>query len=815
MIVLHQYFFSDSRFIGFHFDSEPKSTTVADGLLLLNCQYTVEVANIKDVRLEWRKDGSPINVKSSSRMQLFSNGSLFIHEVTASDIGSYRCVVHATSNDGFTWTYMSRRSVVRLLDLPRFEVQPTDRTVAKGQPVVFQCITLARPPPAVVWYHNNRPIRNGGDYHVLPVSSSLEISAVQAQHEGEYKCVVEGAGKRRTSSTARLRIDTTTSHELTFLSSPRVQAAKEGDDVVLECLVSSHSSTEVRWLKDTRQVLYDGLRIRRVGISSLLLSNVVESDSGLYTCRASNTHDSLDRTVVVHIAAEPRLTLRPENKVALETTDVMFECLSTGRPAPTISWFKNGEAIVASDYFVIEPTRLRILGLVKADQGVYQCFADNEAGSAQGFAQLLVDIADSSSVAASSGEPLIASAPLGVKIGALGCRFINLEWDPPLVRNGRVMRYHRFLIRERMVNSSSTSVTVTSLQPNTLYLLRVAAENEAGVGKASDYIKVTTKKEQAVPGRVTNLVAHAIGPETIEVKWDPPEGGPTALRYKLFYVRNPPEPDDKETTLLQISSTAYTLHGMDKFTEYQIRVEAEGENGSGLSSHPVKVRTLSDVPSSPPRDIAAESLSSNSVRITWREPDVDNLNIKQECGTLLYWMQTRGNMGYQVHSVLTIYFYIMLRYLQKSGPQHKITGLRPSREYVVSLRAFNKQGSGFPIYETVKTLSPSSVSFFGGAMASEQLNTPLGVSAETLSATGIRVSWTESDPNAFNVLYTVRYSTSADGNQMRFVNASESWVIIDGLRPDTEYEFSVRSMGTSVSPRVCRPWARGSIPCML
>uniref|UniRef100_A0A158P6T2 Neogenin-like protein n=1 Tax=Angiostrongylus cantonensis TaxID=6313 RepID=A0A158P6T2_ANGCA len=843
-------FFLDSRFIGFHFDSEPESTTVADGRLLLNCQYTVEVANIKDVRLEWRKDGSPINVKSSSRMQLFSNGSLFIHEVTASDIGSYRCVVHATSNDGFTWTYMSRRSVIRLSDLPKFEVQPTDRTVAKGQPVVFQCITLVRPPPVVVWYHNNRAIRNGGDYHILPVSNSLEISAVQARHEGEYKCVVEGAGKRRTSSTARLRIDTTTSHELTFLSSPRVQAAKEGDDVVLECLVSSHSSTEVRWLKDTRQVLYDGLRIRRVGISSLLLSNVVESDSGLYTCRASNTHDSLDRTVSSLFLAEPRLTLRPENKVALETADVLFECLSSGRPAPTISWFKNGEAIVASDYFVIEPTRLRILGLVKADQGVYQCFADNEAGSAQGFAQLLVDIADSSSVAASSGEPLIASTPLGVKIGALGCRFINLEWDPPLIRNGRVMRYHVLYKeensdRERMVNSSSTSVTITSLQPNTLYLLRVAAENEAGVGKASDYIKVTTKKEQAVPGRVTNLVAHAIGPETIEVKWDPPDGGPTALRYKLFYVRNPPEPDDKETTLLQISSTAYTLHGMDKFTEYQIRVEAEGENGSGLSSVPVKVRTLSDVPSSPPRDIAAESLSSNSVRITWREPDVDSSNGEITGYRLKYKTRMRGSKGntfvldanereyvitgldvntqYLVRMAVVNHNgtgpysdwlpvstslidkeelvlgaprelrpqagldYILISWLPPADEtnlvrgyqigwgnnvpdvsmdrvganvfQHKITGLRPSREYVVSLRAFNKQGSGFPIYETVKTLSPSSVPFFGGAMASEQLNTPLGVSAETLSATGIRVSWTESDPNAFNVLYTVRYST--------------------------------------------------------
>ncbi|KAK6027318.1 fibronectin type III domain protein [Ostertagia ostertagi] len=145
------------------------------------------------------------------------------------------------------------------------------------------------------------------------------------------------------------------------------------------------------------------------------------------------------------------------------------------------------------------------------------------------------------------------------------------------------------------------------------------------MGKISDHIKVTTKKEQAVPGRITNLVARPLGPETIEVKWDPPQGGPKALRYKLFYIRNPPEDDDKETQTI-ISSTAYTLHGMDKFTEYQIRVEAEGENGSGLSSYPLKVRTLSDIPSSPPRDIVAETASSTSVRVTWSEPDPESSN---------------------------------------------------------------------------------------------------------------------------------------------------------------------------------------------
>lgn len=36
-------------------------------------------------------------------------------------------------------------------------------------------------------------------------------------------------------------------------------------------------------------------------------------------------------------------------------------------------------------------------------------------------------------------------------------------------------------------------------------------------------------------------------------------------------------------------ATTYTLHGMDKFATYAIRVEAVGDNGPGLSSETVKV----------------------------------------------------------------------------------------------------------------------------------------------------------------------------------------------------------------------------------
>lgn len=67
--VTNQRLLSDDQFIGFRFDNEPQSATVTtNGRILLNCQYTVEKVSVKDVRLEWKKDGSLINIKSSSRM---------------------------------------------------------------------------------------------------------------------------------------------------------------------------------------------------------------------------------------------------------------------------------------------------------------------------------------------------------------------------------------------------------------------------------------------------------------------------------------------------------------------------------------------------------------------------------------------------------------------------------------------------------------------------------------------------------------------------------------------------------------------------
>uniref|UniRef100_A0A158Q735 Neogenin-like n=1 Tax=Elaeophora elaphi TaxID=1147741 RepID=A0A158Q735_9BILA len=839
------------------------------------------------------------------RQFVASSGSLIIENVGSSDEGLYQCAVHLTDKNGFVWTYLSRRATVRLPSLSRFEIQPEDREVHVGQSVAFACMLDSHPTAHIEWFFNGKRISD-------------------RVHEGAYRCVATNEGKTRASRDAQLTIKPENSvdnefSEPYFVLEPRGDVVNEGQSVILECLVNGWPRPDVRWLKGAETISITGDRMRQLGSSSFMILKAKAQDAGVYTCRASNSQESLDASATVQVKITPKIVSEPNNIVAQETTDVEFNCEASGEPGPAISWYKNGETIIASEYFVIEATRLRVLGLVRNDQGVYQCIAENDAGSVQSNAQLIVDSSeellqlyalkfyttnettsiseeiinvnntDTFSMAASSGQPKLPSEPLGVRANVVGSRFVVLTWDPPVQRHGAVLAYHIFYkeqdsSRERMLNSSATSFTVTPLQPNTTYVFRLVAENEAGMGKSSTRILITTAEEKAVPGKVKNLHGTALSPETVEVSWEPPGGsGPEPVQYKLFYIRKDHEPSEKETQIV-MKKTSYTLHGMEKYVEYIIRVEAEGVNGAGLSSEPITVRTLSDLPSLPPSDVRAEAISTTSILVQWMPLSAKDRNGVLTGYRIKYRTKLRGakgntlvvdgnNSSYTISGLEPGTQY-MLRVAavnqngsgpnsdwlhvdtpledkdegQVAGPPlslkvqpsvdsiqlswlpprddsvmirgyligwginipdvdqvkvpaslrlHTINGLKPGRDYVISLRAYNMIGNGFPIYETVRTLSPDSKSIAIGQQSSKdsgRSKTPIGVSALTLSSSSILVTWTDAEMDTpYLRQYTVRYGSSAEnGGQRRYVNTSELEVVIEGLRPNTEYEFAVR-----------------------
>jgi len=96
------------------------------------------------------------------------------------------------------------------------------------------------------------------------------------------------------------------------------------------------------------------------------------------------------------LSAVPRLRHSLHSSViANAQSDVVLDCDVVGNEPSsllTIKWFKNGEVVVRSEYFRVEKSgqRLRILGLVSSDSGVYQCIVSNEAGVIQSAARLTV-----------------------------------------------------------------------------------------------------------------------------------------------------------------------------------------------------------------------------------------------------------------------------------------------------------------------------------------------------------------------------------------------------------------------------------------
>uniref|UniRef100_A0A915MNH3 Fibronectin type-III domain-containing protein n=1 Tax=Meloidogyne javanica TaxID=6303 RepID=A0A915MNH3_MELJA len=171
----------------------------------------------------------------------------------------------------------------------------------------------------------------------------------------------------------------------------------------------------------------------------------------------------------------------------------------------------------------------------------------------------------------------------------------------------------------------------------------------------------------------------------------------------------------------------------------------------------------------------------DSIQVSWLPPREDNVLIR----------------GFQIGWGINIPD-IEKTIVDSNVRQYTIRNLKPNREYVISLRAFNKKGQGFPIYETVKTYSSSSLTTLSPNIFIENIHAPVGLFAETLSASQIHLYWTDPNDEAFNQYYTIKYAMSGEADGLaKEINTSETDYLFDNLRPDTQYEFAVKIARTN------------------
>uniref|UniRef100_A0A8K9XT96 Neogenin n=1 Tax=Oncorhynchus mykiss TaxID=8022 RepID=A0A8K9XT96_ONCMY len=781
------------------FSVEPWDTLAVRGApALLNCSaHSGDPASeptAPQARVEWKKDGTFLSLApDDGRRRVLPDGSLLISSVVHSkhnkpDEGTYQCVATIDS----LGTIASRTARLTVAGMPRFSSQPAAASIRLGDSQVLACDVNPDLVPLARWEREREPLELSSRLVQLP-NGALVVSNASEADAGLYRCMVENAGPVKTSEEAQLTI-LPEERELEFLVEPLPVTKVVGASLLLPCVVTGYPAPYVRWMVGDNEG-----KLELVGGGSLLIYNLTEEDAGVYSCMADITNNTIEAKAELTVQVPPEFLKRPANIYAHESMDIMFQCEVTGSPAPTVKWVKNGDAVIPSDYFkIINEHNLQVLGLVKSDEGFYQCLAENDAGNMQSSAQLIIlehDVAlptppppsltpdttdhvtpGSRGVANPTGPT--PSAPRDVVASLVSTRFIKLTWRPPAEPNGEDLTYSVYFNqegtnRERILNTSrpgEMQVTIQNLMPDSKYKFRVVAHNKNGLGESSAVLKVATQGEVQVPGPAPNLQAVSTTPTSVTLSWDTPlTGNGDVLTYKVYYMEKGLDLEQD----IDAGALSYTLMGLKKFTEYSIRVVAFNKHGPGVSTGDITVTTLSDVPSAPPQNLTVEVHNSKSIMVRWQPPPPGAQNGEITGYKIRYRKGTRKSEAAETTGGTQLF--------------QLIDGLERGTEYTFRVSAITVNGSG-PATEwsTAET-------FESDLDESRVPDIPSSLHVRPL-VNSIVVSWTPPENQDMVVRgYTIGYGIGSPHAQTIKVDYKQRYYSIENLDPSSHYVITLKA----------------------
>ncbi|XP_067340667.1 netrin receptor DCC isoform X2 [Channa argus] len=807
-------------FVDFTFTQEPQDTvTVRGGVLQLDCQAQSDAVGLP-LSITWRKDGVLLSAVVDERRSQLANGSLLVQNVMHSrhhrpDEGEYQCIA---TLEGLG-SIVSRTARVTVAG-PLKVIVPTESVSSYlGDTALLRCEVSGDPTPIIRWQKNREdlPLTFDPDSRlaVLP-SGSLQVSSVQPPDSATYRCLADNPGSTRTGTDAELRVlpEPGVNRSLQFLQRPSRVTSMLGADAVLECSASGYPTPSIQWRRGEELIQSWNKKYSLLAGSNLIIRSVTDDDSGSYSCTAANKNHNITAHAELSVLVPPQFLNYPTNTYAYESTDIELECAVTGNPPPTVRWMKNGEEVIPSDYFqIVDGSNLQILGLVKSDEGFYQCVAENSPGSSQAMAQLLLREPETTPTQyrpvhtpppprpppAPSGIPLtyssssdpppvspspgvaLPSAPRDLVPVLVSSRFVRLSWRPPEETRGAVQTYGVYysqdgVERERSVNVSepeSLELTVSNLKPEESYTFRVIAYNDVGPGESSAPLKITTKPDLQVPSRVESLRAEALSPTSVQVGWEPPSqpNGPV-LGYRLLWTESP---SGKEQSV-EVNGLNYKMDGLNKFTDYTVRVLAINRYGPGTTSETISVTTHSDVPSAPPQNITLEVVLSRSIKVSWQPPPHSTQ-----------------------HGIITAYK-IKYRKTGRRGDQEAIepnnlwylfTGLEKGSQYSFQVAAMTINGTG-PASDWYTAETPEN-----DLDESQVPNQPSSLHVRPLP-NSIIMSWTPPlSPNILVRGYIIGYGVGSPYAETVRVDSKQRYYSIENLEPSSHYVISLKAFNNA------------------
>ncbi|XP_018079736.1 cell adhesion molecule-related/down-regulated by oncogenes isoform X5 [Xenopus laevis] len=551
-----------SPYVTPRFTSKPLSTVQKPGgPVTLLCSAEPPWAHIS-----WLFNGEQFERISSQGVDIQS-GHLVIPSLGPAHVGQYQCI--ASTSVG---AILSKSVSVSVAYLNDFETTTGHSVTAEeGSSAFIGCKIPESNPKAHVRYKvRGKWLKESSvdKYLILP-SGNLHILNVSVEDRGTYRCAAYNPvthDLKLSTSTLKLSVNRSPRVDSRILHPVTSQAVlvQIHDPLTLECVVGGGPShPPVYWYKGGQEAAAYGRR--KLLHTHLVIEQVQRSDAGNYSCVLGNGSGISQRVYYTVIVLEPpSVSQKTEDQSLTAGSNVRFSCESRGNPTPNITWFHNAVQIHASTRHQISGNKIRITSLFAQDSGIYQCFVNNEAGSAQVSQRLTVTsvpyemstkpeditpldltqsdegdydsetrVPDHSQINEHKPEPRVTEKPYsGASLPEAPIilsppqttkpDMYNLMWrsgkDGGLPINAYFVRYRKLDDDGNMVGNwnsirvpaSENEFPLTELEPSSLYEVLMVARNAAGEGQPA-MLTFRTSKERTSSSKNTQAPFPPIG----------------------------------------------------------------------------------------------------------------------------------------------------------------------------------------------------------------------------------------------------------------------------------------------------------------
>lgn len=639
-------------------------------------------------QITWTLDGSPlpedqrIRVGDYITLQGRVVSYVNITSVRVEDGGEYEC--HARSTVGV----VSHAAKLNVYGLPYIRPMKDVSAVA-GESLMLRCHVAGYPIDKIIWSRAGNKLPINRRQEVFPNGTLIIQDVQRGVDDGSYKC--RAWSKQGQSASGSVRVHVMVRPVIDpFLFPKNLQ---EGMRSRLVCtVIQGDPPFVINWKKDGQPIEPGlGVIIRNDEFSSdLTFSSVSPRHNGNYTCIVSNAAASVSHTAVLIVDVPPRWHVEPRDTSVVSGQNVRIDCLAEGFPAPVITWERGSAdsprhytAIASGPHYEVYANgSLLIKNAQEDDAGYYLCQASN--GIASGLSKvvfLTVHVPPRFDTKFRS-ETVRKGDVVRLRCEATGDHPMTIVWSldkQPLNPDEDPRRYERkeLVDKKRM----SSEITIMSAERRDSVLFTCLVSNAFGRDDMNIRLIV---QEPPEPPRDLRVIEHKS--RTAKISWSPPFNGNSAIIRYLVQCKS--ESGDWGSGVQNMSyeseDTSFICRGLRPARTYYCRVRAENSVGLGDPSEPVTIITTEEVPGGPPLDVKAEATDSQSIRVTWRPPDVELWN-----GPLKGYY-----VGYKVFDSEETYLYKTLEVVQGTREEVLLTQLQKFTSYSILVQAYNSMGAG-------------------------------------------------------------------------------------------------------------------------